>query len=401
MKSKYDIAIAGGGIVGLISAILLRKSRAFSESDIYIVEKNEKKRFIARKDIDIRVSAISAGSIQILKKINVWDKLIQERIFRYSNMCVWDGDDSIEGDSRIDFSSDQYGYRELGYIIENFQLQTRLIELAESLDVKILFDSEIESISQLDSSDKISIGIINSGSLEVDLLIGADGSESKTRQLMNLNVRKHNYSQSALITNVECEKNHCNTAFQRFLKHGPIALLPLGEKRSSIVWSTSPEEATFASKLSNEKLSSLLSEKSDHVLGELKVISEKAIYPLIYQHSKKYIEKNFVVVGDAAHTIHPLAGQGINLGIADAIELTGVLEDSIMKGSYIGDIPTLRAYERSRKSSNTLMLNFVHILNKLFSSRYITIINMRKIGMKIFNKTKLIKHQAIKTALGV
>ena len=316
-------------------------------------------------------------------------------------MRVWDGDDSIEGDSRIDFSSDQYGYRELGYIIENFQLQTRLIELAESLDVKILFDSEIESISQLDSSDKISIGIINSGSLEVDLLIGADGSESKTRQLMNLNVRKHNYSQSALITNVECEKHHCNTAFQRFLKHGPIALLPLGEKRSSIVWSTSPEEATFASKLSNEKLSSLLSEKSDHVLGELKVISEKAIYPLIYQHSKKYIEKNFVVVGDAAHTIHPLAGQGINLGIADAIELTGVLEDSIMKGGYIGDIPTLRAYERSRKSSNSLMLNFVHILNKLFSSRYITIINMRKIGMKIFNKTKLIKHQAIKTALGV
>ena len=401
MKSKYDIAIAGGGIVGLISAILLRKSRAFSESDIYIVEKNEKKRFIARKDIDIRVSAISAGSIQILKKINVWDKLIQERIFRYSNMCVWDGGDSIEGDSRIDFSSDQYGYRELGYIIENFQLQTRLIELAESLDVKILFDSEIESISHLNSSDKISIGMINSGSLEVDLLVGADGSESKTRQLMNLNVRKHNYSQSALITNVECEKNHCNTAFQRFLKHGPIALLPLGEKRSSIVWSTSPEEATFASKLSNEKLSSLLSEKSDHVLGELKVISEKAIYPLIYQHSKKYIEKNFVVVGDAAHTIHPLAGQGINLGIADAIELTGVLEDSIMKGGYIGDIPTLRAYERSRKSSNTLMLNFVHILNKLFSSRYITIINMRKIGMKIFNKTKLIKHQAIKTALGV
>ena len=401
MKSKYDIAIAGGGIVGLISAILLRKSRAFSESDIYIVEKNEKKRFIARKDIDIRVSAISAGSIQILKKINVWDKLIQERIFRYSNMCVWDGGDSIEGDSRIDFSSDQYGYRELGYIIENFQLQTRLIELAESLDVKILFDSEIESISQLDSSDKISIGIINSGSLEVDLLIGADGSESKTRQLMNLNVRKHNYSQSALITNVECEKHHCNTAFQRFLKHGPIALLPLGEKRSSIVWSTSPEEATFASKLSNEKLSSLLSEKSDHVLGELKVISEKAIYPLIYQHSKKYIEKNFVVVGDAAHTIHPLAGQGINLGIADAIELTGVLEDSILKGGYIGDISTLRTYERSRKSSNSLMLNFVHILNKLFSSRYITIINMRKIGMKIFNKTKLIKHQAIKTALGV
>ena len=401
MRSKYDIAIAGGGIVGLISAILLRRSRAFSESDIYIVEKNEKRRFSADNDIGFRVSAISAGSIQILKKINVWDDLIQERIFRYSKMCVWDGDDSIEGDSRIDFSSDQFGYRELGYIIENFQLQTCLIELAESLDVKILFDSEIESISQLDSSDKISIGMINSGSLEVDLLVGADGSKSKTRQLMNLNVRKHNYSQSALITNVECEKNHCNTAFQRFLKHGPIALLPLGEKRSSIVWSTSPEEATFASKLSNEKLSSLLSEKSDHVLGELKVISEKAIYPLIYQHSKKYIEKNFVVVGDAAHTIHPLAGQGINLGIADAIELTGVLEDSIMKGGYIGDIPTLRAYERSRKSSNTLMLNFVHILNKLFSSRYITIINMRKIGMKIFNKTKLIKHQAIKTALGV
>lgn len=401
MKSKYDVAIAGGGIVGLISAILLRRSRVFSESEIYIVEKNEKRHFIASNDIGFRVSAISAGSIQVLKKINVWDKLIQERIFRYSNMCVWDGDDSIEGDSRIDFSSDQYGYSELGYIIENFQLQTRLMELAESLDVKILFDSEIDSINQLNSSDKISVGIINSGSLEVDLLIGADGSESRTRQLMNLNVKKHNYSQSALITNVECEKHHCNIAFQRFLKHGPIALLPLGEKRSSIVWSTSPEEAAFASKLSHDKLNSLLSKKSDHVLGELKVISEKAIYPLIYQHSKKYIEKNFVLVGDAAHTIHPLAGQGVNLGIADAVELTGVLEDSIMRGSYIGDTSTLRAYERSRKSSNSLMLNFVHVLNKLFSSRYITIRYMRKMGMKIFNKTKLIKHQAIKTALGV
>ena len=401
MRSKYDIAIVGGGIVGLISAILLRRSRVFGEKEIYIVEKNEKRSFIASNDIGFRVSAISAGSIKILKKINVWDKLIQERIFRYSNMCVWDGDDSIEGDSRIDFSADQYGYSELGYIIENFQLQTRLMELAESLDVKILFDSEIDSVNQPNSSDKISVGIINSGSLEVDLLIGADGSESRTRQLMNLNVKKHNYSQSALIANVECEKHHCNTAFQRFLKHGPIALLPLGEKRSSIVWSTSPEEATFASKLSHEELNYLLSKKSDHVLGELKVISEKAIYPLIYQHSKKYIEKNFVLVGDAAHTIHPLAGQGVNLGIADAVELTGVLEDSIMKGSYIGDISTLRAYERSRKSSNSLMLNFVHILNKLFSSRYISIRNMRKMGMKIFNKTKLIKHQAIKTALGV
>jgi len=401
MRSKYDIAIAGGGIVGLMSAILLRRSRVFSESEIYVIEKNENRSFVASNDIDFRVSAISAGSIQILKKINVWDKLIQERIFRYSNMCVWDGDDSIDGNSRIDFSSDQYGYRELGYIIENFQLQTRLVELAESLDVKILYDSEIDSINQLNSSDKISIGMINSGSLEVDLLIGADGSESKTRRLMNLDVRKHSYPQSALITNVECEKHHCNTAFQRFLKHGPIALLPLGKQRSSIVWSTSPEELTLATKLSNEKLSYLLSEKSDYVLGELRVISEKAIYPLIYQHSKKYIEKNFVLVGDAAHTIHPLAGQGVNLGIADAVELTSVLEDSIMKGGYIGDISTLRAYERSRKSSNSLMLNFVHILNKLFSSRYTIIINMRKIGMKIFNKTKLIKHQAIKTALGV
>ena len=155
MRSKYDIAIAGGGIVGLMSAILLRRSRVFSESEIYVIEKNENRSFVASNDIDFRVSAISAGSIQILKKINVWDKLIQERIFRYSNMCVWDGDDSIEGNSRIDFSSDQYGYRELGYIIENFQLQTRLVELAESLDVKILYDSEIDSINQLNSSDKI------------------------------------------------------------------------------------------------------------------------------------------------------------------------------------------------------------------------------------------------------
>lgn len=219
--------------------------------------------------------------------------------------------------------------------------------------------------------------------------------------MQNIPIKEHHYSQEAFVSHVECEKHHCNTAWQRFLPEGPIALLPLGKNRASIVWSITPETAKFNATLKQDDLSIILSEATDFALGNLKIISEIGVFPLKYQLTEQYVVKHFALIGDAAHCIHPLAGQGVNLGIADAITLVETLERSIENGGYMGDKATLRPYERRRKGANWMMLGFVDFLNKLFSSRFEPTKELRVFGMRIFNKSGLIKRHAVKIALGV
>ena len=153
--------------------------------------------------------------------------------------------------------------------------------------------------------------------------------------------------------------------------------------------------------MKDDELSHLLTEKSDFILGNLKIISESAVFPLRYQHAKNYVAKQFALIGDAAHSIHPLAGQGVNLGIADAHDLYKVVEESYKKGQYLGDTSSLRPYERKRRAANSLMLNFVDFINRLFSVNYESLIGARKFGMRFFNRTTLLKNKAIKIALNI
>jgi len=401
MKHKNTIVIAGAGIVGLVAGALLGQSKIAQDTQIHIIDSSNPPKYESGEEISLRVSAISVGSIKVLKQIGVWESIISERAYRYSDIKVWDADDKVDGMSTINFGSDDFGLPELGFIVENSLIQSQLTELIGSLDIFVHYGKQVKSLKNDDERNKVVIEFSGQEELAADLLIGSDGANSITRKLQNIPIKEHHYSQEAFVAHVECEKHHFNTAWQRFLPEGPIAILPLGKNKASIVWTITPETAKFNATLKQDHLELILTEATDFALGKLKIISETAMFPLKYQLTEQYVDKHFALIGDAAHCIHPLAGQGVNLGVADAITLVETLEGSTKNGYYVGDKSTLRPYERRRKGANWMMLGFVDSLNKLFSSRYEPVKELRVLGMRIFNKSGLIKRHAVKIALGV
>jgi 2-octaprenylphenol hydroxylase len=401
MKKKQHIAIVGAGIVGLISAALLGKSLHSNKFHIHVIDAEDEPNYKENKEISLRVSALSRGSIEILERLGVWRHIKNKHAYPYENMQVWDASDVSDGMSAIDFKAMEFGLSELGFIVENNSIKDELLTLVRSLGISIHYGSKITTIEQSQEKKGVEIKLSDDQSICADLLIGADGANSLTRELFNIQLEKHDYAQSAFVVHVATEKDHLNTAWQRFLPEGPIALLPLGDNKASIVWTTISKQIEMNAKLNDIELGKLLSNYTDYVLGDLKVISKRANFDLRYQHAKRYIDKNFALVGDAAHNIHPLAGQGVNLGIADAECLINTIDKILCKNEYIGDIISLRPYERERKRVNWLMLSFVDVLNRLFSIRHKLVENFRNIGMRLFNKSRYFKGRAIKTALGI
>ena len=197
------------------------------------------------------------------------------------------------------------------------------------------------------------------------------------------------------------ERPHRRIAWQRFLRDGPIALLPLGDGRSSIVWSTTPERVDGCMAATDQELGERLTEASDGVLGALTVQGPRGSFPLRAQHAVRYIEPGLALIGDAAHSVHPLAGQGANLGLADAEALAEAIIAGISQDEYPGDLPTLRRYERARKGANATMLHFVDSLNRLFLLESGTFAKLRRTGMRLFNRSGPIRRRAVEVALGI
>ena len=400
MKKNDHIVIVGAGIVGLTTAALLAQSSFSKKYHIHVVDVGEPSEY-NDEDIALRVSALSLGSIKIFQRLGIWQEVIKKRAYPYSNMRVWDASDVADGMSAISFEAMALGLSELGFIVENNLLKTQLQTLIGSLDISLHYDTKITSIHESKHNNGVDIHFSDSESMCADLLIGADGSNSLTRKLFNIDLKKHHYSQSAFVVHVAAEKDHLDTAWQRFLPEGPIALLPLGKNKASVVWSTTAEKIAFNATLNDRELGKLLTKSTDYALGDLRVISERASFDLKYQHASSYIDKNFVLVGDAAHSIHPLAGQGVNMGIADADCLVATINKTINRNEYIGDKLSLRSYERERKGANWMMLSFVDSLNKLFLIRSDFVGDFRNLGMRLFNKIPYLKNFAIKIALGI
>ena len=399
MKTDNHVLIVGAGIVGLTAAALL--SQTNKHYCIHVIDINKPVNSHFNEDYDLRVSALSRGSIDVFKKLRIWEKILAKRAFPYRNMKVWDANDIADGSTAIHFEASNYGLAELGFITENNQVHAELKGLIETTNVSLHYETSIKSLEKSKNRDGLVIQLSNNQNLNIDLLIGADGANSATRELFDIEIKKHDYERKAFVVHVETESDHLDTAWQRFLSDGPIALLPLGKNEASIVWSTTTQQIELIKNLTNDSLNRLLSEATDHVLGNLKVISEYASFDLKYQHAKTYTKDNFVVIGDAAHCIQPLAGQGLNLGIADASYLVDVMNTTLRKHEYIGDRYSLRVFERERKSANWMMLNFVDMLHKLFLNSSNIIENLRGFGMRLFNRNSFIKRYAMKKALGI
>lgn len=301
----------------------------------------------------------------------------------YSMMRVWDENDSPDTGSALRFTASEFALPQLGFIVENVLIKDALLKVLDESNVSLQFDTKIESLP------------------DADLLVGADGARSFLRDAVGIKTKKWPYEQTAVVTHLTPERKHDATANQRFLRDGPLGMLPLADGRISVVWSTTPETAKHALEASDDELGHLITDASDGVLGRLTVAGPKGAFPLAAQHADDYVRQGVALIGDAAHAIHPLAGQGANLGLQDAAELADVLVDAIEKGLHPGDRPVLRRYERARKGANLTMLHFMTGLNSLFATDSRLLGEIRLAGMRLFNRSGPIRERAVKVALGV
>jgi 2-octaprenylphenol hydroxylase len=383
MKSSFDIVIVGGGITGLALAALLAKGGQADALNITVIDAAERPVFSADEEVALRVSAIANGSAELLDSVGAWSAIREARISPYECMCVWDENDVADSDASLRFDASEFAVAQLGFITENVLVQHALLQVLDQCNVDLNFASKIESLP------------------DADLVVGADGARSFVRELVGITTNQWPYQQTAVVTHLTAQLPHEATARQRFLRDGPLGMLPLADGRISVVWSTSPEVAKHALEASDEELGQMLTDASDAVLGQLTVAGPRGAFPLCAQHAEDYVLPGVALIGDAAHAIHPLAGQGANLGLQDAAELARVIETAIASGLHPGDRPVLRRYERARKGENLTMLHFMTGLNRLFATDSTVLGEIRSAGMRLFGRSGPVRERAVRVALGV
>lgn len=399
MKRQFDIVIVGAGMVGLTLANLLAQSERHDALNILLIDAGKKPAFAADSDVSLRVSAIASGSTELLARIGVWDDIVNTRACPYRNMRVWDAPGNVEGPETLCFDAAEFAVPQLGFIVENVLIQGALLKHLESSAVTVRFETPITSLNKV--GDRYEVELAGGELLASDLLIGADGAASFVRTSAAIGITAWQYSQTAFVTHLQPEKSHRNTAWQRFLKTGPIGLLPLIDGRVSTVWSTTAAQAAAALDASDEQLQVMLTNATDNVLGKLTPSGPRGSFPLKAQHADQYVLPGLALVGDAAHAVHPLAGQGANLGLADAETLASVITAALAANENPGDLPTLRKYERARKGANQTMLHFIDGLNRLFSNDSTSLARLRGTGMRLFNRSGPIRARAVQVALGI
>ena len=398
MKQRFNIVVVGGGMTGLTVAALLARSRRAEALRLTLIDASPRPSFDPDDDVALRVSAIATGSADILDSIGAWDAVVSTRACPYEHMRVWDGEDDPDGPSTLRFDADEFAVPQLGFIVENVLIREAILKVLDRTEVSLRFDTPIASIEN--AGDGYRVLLEDGREIDADLLIGADGARSFVRESAGIDVTRRPYAQTAFVTHLRPEEAHGATARQRFLADGPLGMLPLADGRISVVWSTTHGIAREAMASSDEELGSLLTEASDQVLGELEAAGPRGTFPLCAQHARNYVLPRLALIGDAAHAVHPLAGQGANLGLADADTLSTVIEEAITRGEHPGDRPVLRRYERARKGANATMLHLMTGLNQLFAAGSPTIGELRRAGMRLFNASGPLRERAVRVALG-
>ncbi len=386
---KFDIVVVGGGLVGLCLAVALKES-GFK---IALIEPHAPTPIPQDLSWDSRVYAISPGSADFLTQLGIWQLMANERITPVYDMAVF-GDDHC---AQIDFSAYEIGLPQLAYIVENRQLQNSAWNTLKADNENVhLFSQKCTSIEFLDSH--VTLQLENSNQLEAALIVGADGINSWVRNQTDIRASKKSYQQIGVVANFETELSHRHIARQWFRRDGILAFLPLPEKKVSIVWSTSEHHAHQLCQLALEELCHQIQEASFNQLGKMKLITPPVGFPLNSLHVEPLVKSRLVLIGDAAHGIHPLAGQGVNLGLRDVRELVRILNSQVAQ-SDCGDYMMLRRYEIARKEDIVALEWVTDGLQKLFNNPNPTIARLRNLGLEITNRLPLIKNHLMQHAL--
>ena len=420
---NYDVVIVGGGIVGATLACALFRSRykvALVEAQALESLTSSFSNDKSERDIDQfdpRVSALTVASQTFFDNLGVWQRIKNKRISPYQEMKVWDG----EGTASIEFSAAELYQPALGHIVENSVTLSSLYEQLKSQSkqsqsqqqpenkITLLTGTRIRKVNL--SNDCPELMLENDMHIRTTLVVAADGANSLIRKLSGLPTREWDYQHHAIVASVKTEKNNEATAWQRFMATGPLALLPLSmpslsnghakSHYSSIVWSAVPERASELMALNDEQFCEELSRCFEARLGAVEEVSQRYSFPLKQRHAKQYVTSNVALVGDAAHTIHPLAGQGVNLGLQDVAVLADELIKASKKGLMPNDALMLKRYQRRRMGPNLAMMGLMEGFKQLFAQDSLSIRLLRNTGMRWLNGNKFLKNQVVSQAMGL
>ena len=391
VDSRYDVIIVGGGLVGLSLAALLGRT-GFR---VALVETRPPQLDWPEDSIDLRVYAVSRVSEKLLHDVGAWSDIVPFAC-AYRDMRVWDAG----GSGEIHFDSAELGEPNLGHIVESRIIEKALLAVLQTLPtVQVFCPVAIASFGSDDGAQ--SVRLEDGHSLSAPLLVGADGKQSRVRDYAGIHAKVSDYGQQALVAVVECERGHGDTAWQRFLPTGPLAFLPLRDGRCSIVWSATSDVAKRLLALDDGAFCQALGEAFEERLGKVIQVGKRVLFPLHRQYAEPTVAPRIALVGDAAHVIHPLAGQGVNLGFKDVRELAEVLLQARRQGRDIGRLSVLRRYERARKGDNMATLLAMDGFKQLFGSSAPPLRWLRNTGLDWVDKAAPVKNVIMRSAMGL
>ncbi len=358
-RGELDVIVVGGGAIGAALALALARD----DFDVALVEARAPKPWRADDEIDLRVVALAADARALFEDIGVWSAIAGARIGPYRRMRVWDA----FAPGELAFDAAENGQAALGWIIENALIQHALWAAIDAApNVRLLCPAAVAGVENDD--DGVTATLADGTRVRASMLAAADGAESPLRAALGITCDNRDYAQRAIVANVATARSHEETAWQRFLPGGPLAFLPLADGRSSIVWSLPENECARVLALDDDAFRAELGAAFDFRLGEITASTRRAAFPLRLRLAKRYVAGRSVLAGDAAHVVHPLAGQGMNLGFRDVACLRRVLRDARDRGGDIGAAHVLRRYERERRSENALAARGLDAIERLFNA---------------------------------
>jgi len=390
---EVDVAIVGGGLTGLVLAALVKDSGL----SVALIEARPPEAPSRNAELDLRISALAPASQALLQRLGVWQQVPADRVCAYDRMCVWQAEGSAGTERSISFAAAEMGEAELGYIVENRTLRQLLWQqLEEATAVQLLTGGQPEALTE--TPGRCELVFADGAAVHTRLLVGADGGRSWVRQQLDVAWQERAYGQSGLVAHIMPERPHEFTAWQRFLPDGPVALLPLSDGRCSLVWSCPETEANRLREIAPEEFAAELTAATDGVLGSLRCDSPRAAFPLAMGYASTYTGRRFALLGDAAHRVHPLAGQGANLGLLDAAALAQCLkEHQKLPFADPGDPLVLRRYERQRKGDNLITMRMMDALQRVFSSPAGALAGS---GMQMVDRFRPLKNRLARYAMG-
>ena len=381
-RNTHDIAVVGAGMVGAALALKLAREGF----DVVVVEPRAPAPWSAADEVDLRVVALAPSSARLFAELGIWSELVAARVCAYQHMHVWDA--LVPGE--LNFNANEQGASALGWIVENRAIQHVLWRSLQR-DVNVTLHYPARVIATDADAQRRTLTLDDGSVLSARLVVAADGANSAMRGMLAIKTHERDYAQRAIVAHVTTQRPHEYTAWQRFVAGAVLAFLPLDDGRCSIVWSLPEAQANRILALDDGQFCAELGAAFDFRLGTITATTSRAAFPLRMRSADRYLAPRFALLGDAAHVVHPLAGQGVNLGLRDAHELAATLTHAHEQKRNFAADAVLRKYERRRRSDNTVSAHTFDAIQRIFASNNMPVATLRGAALTIAERVGPIK----------